>query len=380
MLMTNFPQKMIFLAVDVVFQILHVRWNEAPCLPVYLSLGGLEGSTYLKSCRPLAGTPGALTEPDLKKRIRVHLLNAHGLDEAGIDGGGIFREFLNELLKSGFNPNQGFFKTTNEGLLYPNPAAQMLVGDSFARHYYFLGRMLGKALYENMLVELPFAGFFLSKLLGTSADVDIHHLASLDPEVYRNLLFLKSYEEDVEELGLNFTVVNNDLGEAQQQDKTSSNLHEAASDCVCSALYAIENVETNLPLAMQLFQGVLTLETAYHMAVAREDLDKVLNYCRIFTELCETFLEKIVCTPGQGLGDLRTLELLLICAGHPQYEVVEISFNFWYRLGEHLYKTNDEVIHGIFKAYIQRLLHALARHCQLEPDHFSADTTFVMWC
>ncbi|KAH0627590.1 hypothetical protein JD844_003505 [Phrynosoma platyrhinos] len=135
-------------------------------------------------------------EPDLKKRIRVHLLNAHGLDEAGIDGGGIFREFLNELLKSGFNPNQGFFKTTNEGLLYPNPAAQMLVGDSYARHYYFLGRMLGK-------------------LLGTSADVDIHHLASLDPEMYKNLLFLKSYEGDVEELGLNFTVVNNDLGEAQ---------------------------------------------------------------------------------------------------------------------------------------------------------------------
>lgn len=66
-----------------------------------------------------------------------------------------------------------------------------------------------------MLVELPFASFFLSKLLGTSADVDIHHLASLDPEMYRNLLFLKSYEEDVEELGLNFTVVNNDLGEAQ---------------------------------------------------------------------------------------------------------------------------------------------------------------------
>ncbi|ETE72743.1 Ubiquitin-protein ligase E3C, partial [Ophiophagus hannah] len=154
-------------------------------------------------------------EPDLKKRIRVHLLNAHGLDEAGIDGGGIFREFLNELLKSGFNPNQGFFKTTNEGLLYPNPAAQMLVGGSYARHYYFLGRMLGKALYENMLVELPFASFFLSKLLGTSADVDIHHLASLDPEMYKNLLFLKSYEDDVEELGLNFTVVNNDLGEAQ---------------------------------------------------------------------------------------------------------------------------------------------------------------------
>lgn len=61
---------------------------------------------------------------------------------------------------------------------------------------------------------------------------------------------------------------------SQQRDETSTNLHEAASDCVCSALYAIENVDTNVALALQLFQGVLTLETAYHMAVAREDLDK----------------------------------------------------------------------------------------------------------
>nr|XP_061809307.1 transportin-3 isoform X3 [Nerophis lumbriciformis] len=159
------------------------------------------------------------------------------------------------------------------------------------------------------------------------------------------------------------------LFQVLQRDDTSSNLHEAAADCVCSALYAIENVETNATLALQLFRGVLTLETAYHMAVAREDLDKVLNYCRIFTELCETFLETTVRTPGQGMGDLRTLELLLICAGHPQYEVVEISFNFWYRLGENLYKINDVALHTVFRPYIQRLLHCLARHCQLDPDH-----------
>uniref|UniRef100_A0A672KH71 Transportin-3-like n=2 Tax=Sinocyclocheilus grahami TaxID=75366 RepID=A0A672KH71_SINGR len=161
------------------------------------------------------------------------------------------------------------------------------------------------------------------------------------------------------------------LFQVLQRDETSTNLHEAASDCVCSALYAIENLAVHMPLAMQLFQGVLSLETAYHMAVAREDLDKVLNYCRIFTELSETFLEMTVRTPGQGMGDLRTLELLLICAGHPQYEVVEISFNFWYRLGENLYKMNDPALHRVFKPYIQRLLHSLARHCQLDPDHVS---------
>lgn len=66
-------------------------------------------------------------------------------------------------------------------------------------------------------------------------------------------------------------------------------------------------------------------------------------------------------------------------------QVVEISFNFWYRLGEHLYKTEDAVIHSIFKAYIQRLLHALARHCQLDSDHvrphfFVAFSAFHLLC
>lgn len=83
------------------------------------------------------------TEPNLKLKMRIQLVNAAGLDEAGIDGGGIFREFLNELLKTGFDPNRGFFSQTTDRLLYPNPQASVLVED-FTKHYYFLGRMLGK--------------------------------------------------------------------------------------------------------------------------------------------------------------------------------------------------------------------------------------------
>jgi ubiquitin-protein ligase E3 C len=36
----------------------------------------------------------------LRLKMRVMLANAAGLDEAGIDGGGLFREFLSELLKT----------------------------------------------------------------------------------------------------------------------------------------------------------------------------------------------------------------------------------------------------------------------------------------
>lgn len=153
------------------------------------------------------------SEPNIKMRILVQLVNAVGLDEVGIDGGGIFREFLHELLKTCFDPNRGFFKTTHDCLLYPNPNVERVMPD-FARHYFFIGRMLGKAIYENMLVELPLAAFFLAKILSRkTSDVDIHHLASLDPVMYRNLLYLKTYDGDVSDLGLDFTVMNSEFGE-----------------------------------------------------------------------------------------------------------------------------------------------------------------------
>ncbi|KAL5017056.1 hypothetical protein ScPMuIL_006645 [Solemya velum] len=157
-------------------------------------------------------------EPNLKQKMHVQLVNAAGLDEVGIDGGGIFREFLSELLKTGFDPNRGFFSYTVDRLLYPNPQSSVL-DDTFSKHYYFLGRMLGKALYENMLVELPFASFFLSKILSRhGGDLDIHHLASLDPEMYKNLLFLKNYTGDISDLELDFTIVNNDFGHTKVEE------------------------------------------------------------------------------------------------------------------------------------------------------------------
>ena len=58
---------------------------------------------------------------DLRKKLRVTFVNAQGLNEPGIDGGGVFREFLSEVLKTGFDPNRGYFCTTPDGQLYPNP-------------------------------------------------------------------------------------------------------------------------------------------------------------------------------------------------------------------------------------------------------------------
>ncbi|XP_025097718.1 transportin-3-like isoform X1 [Pomacea canaliculata] len=146
-------------------------------------------------------------------------------------------------------------------------------------------------------------------------------------------------------------------------------LHEAATDCICSALYCAEDLSKYSQLAQRMFEGAQTLLEPYHMAVAEEDSDKCINYCRIFTEMAESLLNIIVDTPNQGLGSLITIEMLLTCVGHHLYEVAEITFNFWYRLSEELYQRNTTELTDIFKPYIQRLIVAMCRHCQLESDH-----------
>ncbi|XP_019869937.1 ubiquitin-protein ligase E3C [Aethina tumida] len=152
------------------------------------------------------------SESDLKLKVRIQFINSVGLEEAGIDGGGIFKEFINEVLKTAFDPNRGFFLMTADNTLYPNPNVHLIV-ENFTEHYYFIGRLVGKAIFENILVDLPLAEFFLAKLLVDRASA--HYLKSLDPVLYRNLLYLRDYQGDVSDLGLDFTSVSNDLGETK---------------------------------------------------------------------------------------------------------------------------------------------------------------------
>jgi hypothetical protein len=42
-------------------------------------------------------------------------------NRAGIDGGGVFKEFLTSLAKEVFDTNRGLWLATNQNELYPNP-------------------------------------------------------------------------------------------------------------------------------------------------------------------------------------------------------------------------------------------------------------------
>ncbi|KAF6774454.1 hypothetical protein AHF37_06373 [Paragonimus kellicotti] len=70
-----------------------------------------------------------------------------------------------------------------------------------------------RALYESMLVELQFAHFFLAKIASRSGGgVGFDYLHSLDPELYRQLRYLKTYTDDVRNLCLDFTLDQSTFG------------------------------------------------------------------------------------------------------------------------------------------------------------------------
>jgi len=57
----------------------------------------------------------------------------------------------------------------------------------------FLGRVVGKALYEGILLDYSFSHVFVQKLLGRYSF--LVELSTLDPELYRNLMYVKVNHE-----------------------------------------------------------------------------------------------------------------------------------------------------------------------------------------
>ena len=151
----------------------------------------------------------------------------------------------------------------------------------------------------------------------------------------------------------------------------ANEVHEAAADCAISLLEALEPLDPQQQWSMQLelavFGVVKNLEAPYLMSVASEDIVKAINFCRVFTELGESLLYRIVhnSAPQTPYFATSVFESILTCCGHPDYEIPDITFNLWYRLSEELYRRGDDSLTALFAPYIERLIAALSKHCQV---------------
>ena len=158
--------------------------------------------------------------PNMRRRIAVQYYNQAGTKETGVDAGGLFKEFWTDLCAIAFNPNYALFELTEASAgscMYPNPSSRAAHGIEHTDLFAFLGRILGKALYEGITINPRFAHFFLSFLRG---DYNFLHmlpdLSTIDPQLYNNLMFLKTYDGDARDLCLTFTVTNDSFGSNQE--------------------------------------------------------------------------------------------------------------------------------------------------------------------
>lgn len=188
---------------------------------------------------------------ELRATLRFKFIDEHGLEEAGIDGGGVYKEFMHEVLKIGFSPyHYGLFKTAPDGRMYPSPDAAV-GNENFRTQFAFLGRLLGKAVFDGVLVNVPLASFFLAKILN-----QVNHpidLGSLDPELYRNMKYLKNCPTDiVEDLGLNFTIANNAFGMTKEVElkPNGKNIAVTASNRI-EYMHRVANYRMNTQIKEQ---------------------------------------------------------------------------------------------------------------------------------
>ncbi|KAL2960382.1 hypothetical protein AAZX31_17G036600 [Glycine max] len=190
-----------------------------------------------------------LTEDSLRGSIRVTFVNEFGVEEAGIDGGGIFKDFMENITRAAFDVQYGLFKETADHLLYPNPGSGMIHEQHF-QFFHFLGTLLAKAMFEGILVDIPFATFFLSKL--KQKHNYLNDLPSLDPELYRHLIFLKHYKGDISELELYFVIVNNEYGEQTEEELLPGGRNlRVTNENVITFIHLVANHRLNFQIRQQ---------------------------------------------------------------------------------------------------------------------------------
>ncbi|KAG5043836.1 hypothetical protein JHK87_007751 [Glycine soja] len=199
----------------------------------------------------------------LKSSIHVSFVSECGLLEAGLDYGGLSKEFLTDISKSAFSPEYGLFSqtSTSDRLLIPTASARYL--ENGLQMIEFLGRVVGKALYEGILLDYSFSHVFVQKLLGRYSFLD--ELSTLDPELYRNLMYVKNYDGDVKELSIDFTVTEESLGKMYVVElKSGGKDISVTNENKMQYIHAMADYKLNqqiLPFSNAFYRGVTDLIT-----------------------------------------------------------------------------------------------------------------------
>ncbi|KAI9905769.1 hypothetical protein PsorP6_014199 [Peronosclerospora sorghi] len=138
------------------------------------------------------------TPDQLHQSLRIKFAN-----EPGVDAGGLVREWFTLMTKEVFDDATGLFHTSGNGDgLMINPASAETSIDHLM-YYQAIGRFIGRALFEGILIDAHLALPLCKHILGIP--ITFSDLEFVDNELYKNLKWMQE-NTSVESLALDFTV------------------------------------------------------------------------------------------------------------------------------------------------------------------------------
>ncbi|VDO93453.1 unnamed protein product [Heligmosomoides polygyrus] len=141
-----------------------------------------------------------------------HKLWIEFFGETGLDYGGVTREWFFLLSHEIFNPYYGLFEysATDNYTLQINPHSAACNPDHLS-YFYFIGKVMGMAIYHGKLLDAFFIRPFYKMMLGKK--ITLFDMESVDNAYYNSLIYIK--DNDPEELELTFAVDDCVFGETQ---------------------------------------------------------------------------------------------------------------------------------------------------------------------
>ncbi|KAG0231894.1 hypothetical protein BGW42_008561 [Actinomortierella wolfii] len=147
--------------------------------------------------------------------IKYSKLNVRFYEEEGVDGGGLTREWFQVLARQMFNPDYALFKTSAADKLTYQPNRASWVNPDHLSFFKFVGRVIGKAIYDGRLLDAYFTRSFYKHILGRP--VDYRDVEAIDPEYYKSLVWM--LENDITDIvEETFSVETDDFGNTKIVD------------------------------------------------------------------------------------------------------------------------------------------------------------------
>ncbi|PFH60535.1 hypothetical protein XA68_10815 [Ophiocordyceps unilateralis] len=137
-----------------------------------------------------------------KLNIRFH-------GEEGVDAGGVTREWFQVLARQMFDPNYALFIPVSSDRTTFHPNKLSGINDEHLMFFKFIGRVIGKALYEGRLLDCFFSRAVYKRILGKS--VSVKDMESFDPDYYKSLCWMLD-NEITDIITETFSVENDEFG------------------------------------------------------------------------------------------------------------------------------------------------------------------------